>query len=85
MINYSLCNLKLMPIIKIKILSTQFSIIVDGSVCDNIIFDSHEKHLPHKESNCLFLNSHFYYYDWQSIIIKIKIILKKFVFFMKNY
>jgi hypothetical protein len=78
MVNYNLYNLKLIPIIKTKISSTQVSIIVDGSINDNIIFESDEKHISHKDifntffSNCIFLNSDFYCYDWQSLNYKNK-------------
>ena len=78
MVNYSVYNLKLIPIINSKIASSQVSIIVDGSVSDSIIFDSDEKRLSHKEifnsffSNCIYLNSDFYCYDWQSLNYKNK-------------
>ena len=67
-----------MPIVNRKIASSQVSIIVDGSISDSIIFDSDEKRLSHKEifnsffSNCIYLNSDFYCYDWQSLNYKSK-------------
>ena len=78
MVNYAVYNLKLLPIINRKISSSQISIIVDGSIFDNILFDSDEKHLSHKEifntffNNSIYLNSDFYCYDWQSINYKTK-------------
>ena len=78
MVNYAVYNLKLLPIINRKISSSQVSIIIDGSIYDSIIFDSDEKRLSHKEifntffSNCVYLNSDFYCYDWQSLNYKSK-------------
>ena len=81
-VNFSLFNLKLIPIINRKISSSQISIIIDGSIYDTIIFESDEKRLSHKEifntffSNCQFMNSDFYCYDWQSLNYKNKIDFK---------
>ena len=75
-VNYSIYNLKLIPIIKRKISSSQITIIVDGSIYDSILFESNEKHLSHKDIfntffvNNAYLNSDFYCYDWQSLNYK---------------
>ena len=72
-VNYSIYNLKLVPIVKRKISSSQVSIIVDGSIYDSIVFNSDEKRLSHREifstffANNVYLNSDFYSYDWQSL------------------
>jgi len=90
MVNYSLYNLKLIPIMNRKISSSQISIIVDGSIYDSIIFESDEKRLSHKEifntffTNCVYLNSDFYCYDWQSLNYKNKEDFKEvFIFYGK--
>ena len=81
-VNFSIYNLKLIPIINRKISSSQVSIIIDGSTYDSIVFESDEKRLSHKEifntffSNCQYLNSDFYCYDWQSLNYKNKIDFK---------
>jgi hypothetical protein len=78
MVNYCLYNLKLSPIINRKISSSQVSIIVDGSIYNTINFDSDEKQLSHKDifntifTNCVYLNSDFYCYDWQYLNYKDK-------------
>ena len=72
-VNYSIYNLKLVPIVKRKISSSQVSIIIDGSIYDSIVFNSDEKRLSHREifstffANNVYLNSDFYSYDWQSL------------------
>ena len=73
MVNYCIHNLKLIPIVCRKISSFQVTIIIDGSISPEIIFESDEKFLSHKErlchffTNCLFLNGDYYCYDWQSL------------------
>jgi hypothetical protein len=48
-VNFSIYNLKLIPIINRKLSSSQVSIIIDGSIYDTIVFESDEKRLSHKE------------------------------------
>ena len=73
MVNYGIHNLKLIPIVCRKISSFQVTIIIDGSISPEIIFESDEKFLSHKESlcsfftNCLYLNGDYYCYDWLSL------------------
>ena len=82
-VNYSIYNLKLVPIVKRKISSSQVSIIVDGSIYDSIVFNSDEKRLSHREifstffANNVYLNSDFYSYDWQSLNYTNKIDFKE--------
>ena len=71
MVNYAIYNLKLVPVVYRKISSFEVTIIIDGSISDNIIFESTEKSLSHKDrllnffTNCNFLNGDYYCYDWQ--------------------
>ena len=73
MVNYCIHNLKLIPIVCRKISSFQVTIIIDGSISPEIIFESNEKILSHKGrlcnffTNCSYLNGDFYCYDWQSL------------------
>ena len=82
-VNYSIYNLKLVPIVKRKISSSQVSIIIDGSIYDSIVFNSDEKRLSHREifstffANNVYLNSDFYSYDWQSLNYTNKIDFKE--------
>ena len=73
MVNYEIHKLKLIPIVCRKISSFQVSIIIDGCISPEIIFESDEKFLSHKErlcnyfTNSLYLNGDYYCYDWQSL------------------
>ena len=73
MVNYAIHYLKLIPIVSRKISSFQVSIIIDGSISPEIIFETDEKILSHKEKLCnfftnsFFLNGDYYCYDWQSL------------------
>ena len=86
-VNYSIYNLKLVPIVKRKISSSQVSIIIDGSIYDSIVFNSDEKRLSHREifstffANNVYLNSDFYSYDWQSLNYTNKIDFKEVLIF----
>ena len=73
MVNYAIHNLKLIPIVCRKISSFQVTIIIDGCISPEVIFESDDKFLSHKERLCNFftnsryLNGEFYCYDWQSM------------------
>ena len=73
MVNYAPNNLKLMPIVCRKISSFQVTIIIDGCISPDVIFESDDKILSHKERLCNFftnnnfLNGDYYLYDWQSM------------------
>ena len=73
-IYYNINELKLIPIIKGEINSTQITIVIDGSISNDILLISNEKELSHKDKFCSFFtnnihtNSDFYCYDWQSVI-----------------
>jgi len=72
-IYYNINDLKLIPVVKSDINSTQITIIVDGSIDNDVLLISNNKELSHKEIFCSFFtnneysNSDFYCYDWQSI------------------
>ena len=72
-IYYNINDLKLIPIVKSDINSTQITIIIDGSISNNILLTSNKKELSHKEVfssffiNNEYTNSDFYLYDWQSV------------------
>ena len=72
-IYYNINDLKLIPVVKSDINSTQITIIVDGSIYNDILLLSNDKELSHKDIFCSFFtnneysNSDFYCYDWQSI------------------
>ena len=72
-INYNINELKLIPVVKSDINSTQITIIIDGSLSNDILLLSNNKELSHKDIFCSFFtnnvytNSDFYCYDWQSI------------------
>ena len=70
---YNINELKLIPIIKGDINSTQITIIIDGPLSTDIKLSSDTKELSHKDIFCSFFtnniytNSDFYLYDWQTI------------------
>ena len=72
-IYYNINDLKLIPVVKSDINSTQITIIVDGSIDNDVLLISNNKELSHKEIFCSFFtnneysNCDFYCYDWQSI------------------
>ena len=72
-IYYNINDLKLIPVVKSDINSTQITIIIDGSISNDILIISNKKELSHKEVFCSFFtnneytNSDFYIYDWQSV------------------
>ena len=72
-IYYNINDLKLIPVVKSDINSTQITIIIDGSISNDILLISNDKELSHKDIFCSFFanneftNSDFYCYDWQSI------------------
>ena len=72
-IYYNINDLKLIPVVKSDINSTQITIIIDGSISNNILLTSNKKELSHKEvfssffTNNEYTNSEFYLYDWQSV------------------
>ena len=78
MVNYAVHNLKLMPIVYRKISSFQVTIIIDGYISPDTLFESDDKNLSHKERLCnfftnnIFLNGDYYLYDWQSLNYPIK-------------
>ena len=73
MVNYAIHNLKLIPIVCRKISAFQVTIIIDGCISPEILFETDEKFLSHKErlcnffTNSVYLNGDFYCYDWQSL------------------
>ena len=75
-IYYNLNELKLMPIIRGEIYSTQITIVIDGPLSTDIQLISNDTTLSHKEifssffTNNIYTNSDFYLYDWQSINYK---------------
>ena len=75
-IYYNLNELKLMPIIRGEIYSTQITIVIDGPLSTDIQLISNDTNLSHKEifssffTNNIYTNSDFYLYDWQSINYK---------------
>ena len=75
-LNYNIKELKLIPIIKGEINSTQITIVIDGPLSTNIKLITNSKELSHKDifcsffSNNIYTNSDFYLYDWQSINYK---------------
>ena len=75
-IYYNLNELKLMPIIRGEIYSTQITIVIDGPLSTDIQLISNDTILSHKEifssffTNNIYTNSDFYLYDWQSINYK---------------
>ena len=72
-IYYSINDLKLLPVVKSDINSTQITIIIDGSLSNDILLISNNKALSHKDifcsffTNSIYTNSDFYCYDWLSI------------------
>ena len=72
-IYYNINDLKLIPVVKSDINSTQITIIIDGSISNDILLTSNKKELSHKEvfssffTNNEYTNSEFYLYDWQSV------------------
>ena len=72
-IYYNINDLKLIPVVKSDINSTQITIIIDGSISNDILLTSNKKELSHKEvfssffTNNEYTNSDFYLYDWQSV------------------
>ena len=70
---YNINELKLIPIIKGDINSTQITIVIDGPLSTDIKLSSDAKELSHKDIFCSFFtnniytNSDFYLYDWQTI------------------
>ena len=73
MVNYAIHNLKLTPLVYRKISSFQITIIIDGYISPETLFESDDKSLSHKERLCnfftnnIFLNGDYYLYDWQSL------------------
>ena len=72
-IYYNINDLKLLPVVKSDINSTQITIIIDGSLSNDILLISNNKTLSHKDifcsffTNSIYTNSDFYCYDWLSI------------------
>ena len=72
-INYNINELKLKPIIRGEIYSTQITIILDGPLSINTQLVTNKDELSHKDIFCsfftnnLYTNSDFYLYDWQSL------------------
>ena len=72
-IYYNINDLKLIPVVKSDINSTHITIIIDGSISNDILLTSNKKELSHKEvfssffTNNEYTNSEFYLYDWQSV------------------
>ena len=72
-IYYNINDLKLLPVVKSDINSTQITIIIDGSLSNDILLISNNKSLSHKDifcsffTNSIYTNSDFYCYDWLSI------------------
>ena len=72
-IYYNINDLKLIPVVKSDTSSTQITIIIDGSLSNDILLLSNNKELSHRDIFCSFFtnnvytNSEFYCYDWQSI------------------
>ena len=72
-IYYNINDLKLLPVVKSDINSTQITIIIDGSLSNDILLISNNKALSHKDifcsffTNSIYTNSDFYCYDWLSI------------------
>ena len=72
-IYYDINDLKLLPVVKSDINSTQITIIIDGSLSNDILLISNNKALSHKDifcsffTNSIYTNSDFYCYDWLSI------------------
>ena len=72
-IYYNINDLKLIPVVKSDINSTQITIIIDGSISNDILLTSNKKEISHKEvfssffTNNEYTNSDFYLYDWQSV------------------
>ena len=72
-IYYNINDLKLIPVVKSDINSTQITIIIDGSISNDILLTSNKKEISHKEvfssffTNNEYINSDFYLYDWQSV------------------
>ena len=70
---YNINDLKIIPVVKSDISSTQITIIIDGSLSNDILLLSNNNDLSHKDIFCSFFtnniytNSDFYCYDWQSI------------------
>ena len=75
-LNYNINELKLLPIIKGEINSTQITIVIDGPLSTDIQLISNNKSFSHKDILCSFFtnniytNSDFYLYDWQFINYK---------------
>ena len=73
---YYIKELSFVPILKNETISTQITIVIDGSIDPNILLESTEKILSHKEKfysffvNNEYNNSDFYGYDWQSVNYK---------------
>ena len=73
---YNINELSFIPIIKSEITSTQITIVIDGSIDPDILLDSNEKILSHKDRlysffvNNEYTNSDFYGYDWQTVNYK---------------
>ena len=73
---YYIKELSFVPILKNETISTQITIVIDGSIDPNILLESTEKILSHKEKfysffvNNEYTNSDFYGYDWQSVNYK---------------
>ena len=71
-IYYNINDLKLLPVVKSDINSTQITIIIDGSLSNDILLISNNKALSHKDifcsffTNSIYTNSDFYCYDWLS-------------------
>ena len=72
-IYYNINELKLIPVVKSDINSTQITIVIDGSIFNDISLITNNKELSHKDIFCsfftnnIFTNSDFYCYDWQSV------------------
>ena len=73
---YNINELKLIPIIRGEVYSTQITIVIDGPLSTDIQLISNDKTLSHKEmfssffTNNIYTNSDFYLYDWQAINYK---------------
>ena len=73
---YNINELKLFPIMRGEIYSTQITIVIDGPLSTDIQFETNDNSLSHKDIFCTFFtnniytNSDFYLYDWQSMNYK---------------
>ena len=81
-VNYLPYNLKLIPIVNHRISSSQITIVIDGSISEQL-YESDQKNLSHADilnsffTNNQYINSDFYCYSWQTLNYQIKSELKE--------